>query len=293
MYSGIDQLVLREGFAASRVCDLLEVSRSGFYAWRSLQESQREEEDKVLSPIIEEVFWHHRRRYGARRIAIELSSRGIACCVARVSRLLKTLGLRAIQPKSYQPRTTQSRHRLGYNQNLLGGREVPQGINEVWVGDITYIPLGTRTSQGRFGYLSLLMDLYSRKIVGWEYGNTMSEELVLGSLQRAIGERQPKPGLIHHTDRGGQYASKRYREMLRRSRMRQSMNAADNCYDNAFMESCFGTVKTELELVEYANSPEAVRELTSYIRYYNAERRHSSLGYVSPGEFERQHAVQK
>ena len=219
-------------------------------------------------------------------MAVELSSRGIACGVARVARLLKALGFQAIQPKSYRPRTTESRHRLGYNQNLLAGRAAPERINEVWVGDITYIPLATRTSRGRFGYLALLMDLCSRKIVGWEYASAMDEDLVLGALRRAIQERQPPAALIHHTDRGGQYASKRYRAVLRRSEMRQSMNEADNCYDNAFMESCFGTVKTELELVEYANGPEAVRELTSYIRYYNGERRHSSLGYISPAQFE-------
>lgn len=293
MYAGIDQIVLREGYAASVVCDLLEASRSGFYAWRSTQESRRAERERELLPVIEEVFWHHRRRYGARRIAVELTSRGIACGVARVARLLKTAGLRAIQPKSFAPKTTESRHRLGYNQNLLTGRVAPEKINEVWVGDITYIPLGTRTSGGRFGYLALLMDLCSRKIVGWEYGSSMTEDLVLGALRRAIRKRQPGAGLIHHTDRGGQYASKRYRDVLRRSGMRQSMNAAENCYDNAFMESCFGTVKTELELVEYASGPEAVRELTSYIRYYNADRRHSSLGYVSPTEFEHQLTVQK
>jgi len=236
--------------------------------------------------VIREVFWCHRRRYGARRIAVELSSRGIACGVARVARLLKTQGLHAIQPQSYRPRTTESRHRLGYNQNLLAGRAAPTRINEVWVGDITYIPLATRTSSGRFGYLALLMDLCSRRIVGWEYGTSMSEELVLGALRRAIQERQPAAGLIHHTDRGGQYASHRYRDVLRRSAMPQSMSAAESCYDNAFMESCFGTVKTELELVEYANSSEAVRELSNYIRYYNGSRRHSSLGYVSPAEFE-------
>lgn len=293
MYAGIDQLVITERFAASAVCDLLEVSRSGFYAWRSGEESLRVKRDQELAPVIGAVFWHHRRRYGARRIAVELSSRGIACGVARVARLLKTLGFRAIQPKSYQPRTTESRHRLGYNQNLLVGRAAPEGINEVWVGDITYIPLATRTSQGRFGYLALLMDLCSRRIVGWEYASTMDENLVLGALRRAIIERQPPPALIHHTDRGGQYASRQYRAVLRRSGMRQSMSEADNCYDNAFMESCFGTVKTELELVEYANGPEAVRELSGYIRYYNAERRHSSLGYVSPAEFETNLAVRK
>jgi transposase InsO family protein len=293
VYAGIDQIVMRDGFAASAVCDLLEVSRSGFYAWRSSQESQREERDRELMPFIQEVFWRHRRRYGARRIAMELSGRGIACGVTRVARLMKTAGFRAIQPKSYRPRTTESRHRLGYNPNLLVGREAPSRINEVWVGDITYIPLATRTSSGRFGYLALLMDLCSRRIVGWEYGNTMTEDLVLGALRRAIRERQPAPGLIHHTDRGGQYASKRYREVLRRSEMHQSMSAAESCYDNAFMESCFGTVKTELELVEYASGPEAVRELTSYIRYYNGERRHSSLGYVSSAEFEREQAIRK
>jgi putative transposase len=293
VYAGIDQLVVTERFAASAVCDLLEVSRSGFYAWRSGEESLRVKRDQELAPVISEVFWHHRRRYGARRMAVELSSRGIACGVSRVARLLKSLGFQAIQPKSYRPRTTESRHRLGYNQNLLVGRAAPEWINEVWVGDITYIPLATRTSGGRFGYLALLMDLCSRKIVGWEYASAMDEDLVLGALRRAIRERQPPPALIHHNDRGGQYASKRYRAMLRRSGMRQSMNETENCYDNAFMESCFGTIKTELELVEYANGPEAVRELTNYIRYYNAERRHSSLRYVSPAQFEANLAVPK
>jgi putative transposase len=293
VYAGIDQLVMTKGFQASSVCDLLEVSRSGFYAWRRMQETRREVRDRELIPWISTVFWRHRRRYGARRIAVELASEGIACGVARVARLLKTQGFRAIQPKSYRPRTTQSRHRLGYNQNLLLGREAPEGINEVWVGDITYIPLSGRRGPGRFGYLALLMDLWSRRIVGWEYGSTMDEELVLGALRRAIRERQPPAGLIHHTDRGGQYAGKRYREVLRRAGMCQSMSAAESCYDNAFMESCFGTVKTELELVEYADGPEAVRELSEYIRYYNVERRHSSLGYVSPAEYEGQAAVQK
>jgi transposase InsO family protein len=282
-----------ESYRASAVCNVLAVSRSGFYAWRSQEESLRENDDQEMSPLIDEIFWHHRRRYGARRISVELSRRGLACGVARVARLLKTRGLQAIQPKSFRPRSTESRHRLGYNTNVLANRAAPIEINEVWVGDITYIPLGTRTREGRFGYLALLMDLYSRRIVGWCYQDSMGEDLVLAALRRAIRDRQPGGGLIHHTDRGGQYASREYRDVLRRSEMRQSMSAAGNCYDNAFMESCFGTIKTELEVVEYRNGAEALRELASYIRYYNGERLHSSLGYVSPIEFERQQPVQK
>lgn len=293
VYAGIDQLVLTEGFAASAVCDALEVSRSGFYAWRSEVESQRAMVDRMLTPEIVNVFWHHRRRYGARRIAMELGHRGIACGVARVARLLKNQGLRAIQPKSFAPQTTDGRHGLGYNENLLTDRKAPLRVNEVWVGDITYVPIVPSRSSSRFGYLALLMDLFSRRIVGWSYDLVIDETLVLGALTRAIRERQPATGLIHHTDRGGQYASGRYRAVLRRARMRQSMSAAGNCYDNAFMESCFGTIKTELELVEYRSNAEALRELSSYIRYYNAERLHSSLGYVSPAQFETQHPFEK
>lgn len=265
------------------VCQILEVSRSGFHAWRSQQVSRRELRDRELTPIIGEIFWYHRRRYGARRIAVELQRRDIACGVARVARLMKTLELQAIQPKSFQPKTTQSRHRLGYNQNLLVNREPTTKINEVWVGDLTYIPLRSR----RFGYLAMLMDLFSRRIVGWAYGSVMDEELVLAALSRGIRDRQPEAGLIHHSDRGGQFASKRYRAMLRRAEMLQSMSAAGNCYDNAFMESCFGTIKTELQLVDYADDPAAVHELSEYIGYYNQERRHSGIGYDTPAEFER------
>jgi putative transposase len=283
VYAAVDQLVMMEEFSVTTICQILEVSRSGFQTWRSQQVSQRDLRDRELTPIIGEVFWHHRRRYGARRIAEELQRRDIACGVARVARLMKTIDLQAIQPKSFRPKTTQSQHRLGYNQNLLVDREPPTMTNEVWVADLTYIPLRTR----RFGYLSLLMDLFSRRIVGWSYGSSMDEELVLAALSRGIRDRQPEPGLIHHSDRGGQFASKRYRAMLRRARMLQSMSAAGNCYDNAFMESCFGTIKTELQLVDYADDAAAVRELSEYFSYYNLERRHSGIGYDTPAEFER------
>lgn len=283
MYAAIDQIVLGGLMAASQVCDVLEVSRSGFYAWRQSALSLRESKDEELIPIIHDIFWTHKRRYGARRIAAELRRRDILCGVGRVAKLLKSQGLQAMQPKSFQPKTTESRHRLGYNDNLLAGRPSPTRVNEVWVGDITYIPLRT----GRFGYTAFLLDLYSRKIVGWSYRSLMNEELVIESLQAAIHTRQPAAGLIHHSDRGGQYAAGRYRAILRRAWMLQSMSGADNCYDNAFMESCFGTMKTELQLEDYASDAEAKREIGEYVEYYNNRRLHSSLGYVTPSEFER------
>ncbi len=289
MVAVIDRLVAGSRLAAMAVCDALSVSRSGFYAWRDERESSRTKRDRELMPWIRNIFWRHKRRYGARRIAQDLFFQGEPCGVARVARLLKTQGLRAIQPKSFRPRTTRSRHTLGYSPNLLAGRAAPTRSNEVWVGDITYI----RLKRTGFGYLSLLMDLYSRRIVGWEFSESMTEPLVLSSLRSAIRSRQPSAGLIHHTDRGGQYAGKKYRGVLRRAGMTQSMSHADNCYDNAFMESCFGTLKTELELDEYEDAVEAVRELSSYITYYNVDRRHSSLGYLTPTEFETQHAHQK
>ena len=160
--AGIDQVVITEGFAASAVCDALEVSRSGFYAWRSEEESHRAAVDRELTPEIVDIFWHHRRRYGARRIAMELAQRGIACGVARVARLLKNQGLRAIQPESFAPRTTDSRHGLGYNENLLKVRKAPLRVNEMWVGDITYIATATG-----WLFLAVVIDLFSRRVVGW------------------------------------------------------------------------------------------------------------------------------
>ena len=270
------------------VCQTLNVSRSGYYTWLDEVESDRARRERDLMPLVRAIFWRHKRRYGARRIAQELKFRGTPCGVVRAAHLLKKQGLQAIQPRSFRPKTTESRHALGYSPNLLRDREGPTKINEVWVADITYIPL----SSGGFGYLSLLLDLYSRRIVGWEFLEEMSESLVLAALQSAIGQRQPGPGLIHHSDRGGQYAGRRYRGVLRRAGMRQSMSRAGNCYDNAFLESCFGTIKTELELDEYADAFAAWRELAGYIAYYNLERRHSSLGYVAPHEFETNSQIQ-
>jgi transposase InsO family protein len=264
------------------LCAVLEVSRAGYYAWLSSAETARQQRDRELMPLVCDIFWQHKRRYGARRIAFELAVRGQPCGVDRVAKLLKQQGLQAIQPQSYKPRTTDSRHTLGYSPNLLSRFPPPAELNRVWVADITYIPLASRG----FAYLALALDLCSRRIVGWSLAENMTDTLVLDALQHAIRDRQPPPDLIHHSDRGGQYASRAYRDLLRRAAMRQSMSRAANCYDNAFLESCFGTIKTELEMTEYDNCRQARSEIASYLAYYNHDRRHSSLDYLTPAEFE-------
>ena len=291
MYAAIDQIAGRD-LSTAAVCTTLNLSRSAYYAWRSGESSSRASRDEELAPLVRAIFWKHRRRYGTRRIASELLDLGQRLSPRRVARLLKNQGLRAIQPKSFVPKTTDSRHRLGYSPNLLLETPEPTGIDELWVGDITYVPL----RGGSFCYLALLMDRFSRALVGWRLGETMTDELTLAALHLAIGQRQPPKGLIHHTDRGGQYASVRYRHVLRRSEMRQSRpprgggaRRAANCYDNAFMESCFGTVKTELEMTEYQNYQAARREITEYLHYYLHQRKHSALGYFTPAQFKLLH----
>jgi len=232
--------------------------------------------------MIRGIFCEHRRRYGARRIAVELAARDEPCGRRRVARLMDEMGLVAIQPKSFKPRTTDSRHSLGYSPNLLLDAPPPDGINQLWVGDIPYVPL----VGGDFLYLAMLMDRFSRRIVGWDLQDHLRESLVLAALQAAIALRQPRPGLIHHTDRGGQYAGTEYRKMLARAGMAQSMSRAEDCYDNAFMESCFGTLKTELEMKAYPNAHAAGKEIPDYIRYDNTRRRHSALGYLTPEAYE-------
>lgn len=274
--------MLEGRFPVTAVCDALLASRAGYYAWLTATETRSQQRDRELMPHICDIFWMHKRRYGARRIAVELAAMGHRCGVDRVAKLMKTLGLQAIQPKSFKPRTTESRHALGYSPNLLASAPPPYAVNQVWIGDISYVPL----RYGRFAYLAMLMDLFSRRILAWDLQMHMAEPLVLAALLQAIESRQPPPGVIHHTDRGGQYAGAEYRNVLRRADFRQSMSRAGNCYDNAFMESCYGTVKTELELTEYDNINEARREIASYVAYYNLERRHSQLKYLSPSAFE-------
>lgn len=280
VYAAIQQL--EESFPVSVLCESLNVSRSAYYAWRQGGACARHRDDNRLRPLIRGIFREHRRRYGARRIAVELAARDEPCGRRRIRRLMHQMGLVAIQPKSFKPRTTESRHTLGYSPNLLVDAPPPDGLNQLWVGDITYVPLWG----GEFLYLAMLMDRFSRRIVGWDLQDHMRESLVLAALRGAIALRQPRPGLVHHTDRGGQYAGAQYRKMLARAGISQSMSRAEDCYDNAFMESCFGTLKTELEMEAYSNEHVARKEIPDYIRYYNTRRRHSALGYLTPEAYE-------
>ena len=281
VYAAVEAIAATSDLATAVICESLEVSRSAYYGWLVAEPGVRERELDELTPLIVSIFCRHRRRYGARRIAQELKDRSIACSARRVAKVLKNQGLRAIQPKSVVPRTTESRHRLGYSPNLLLEAPEPTRVDELWVGDITYLPL----RGGGFCYLAGLMDRYSRDIVGWAVEPTMTEPLTLAVLTQAIRGRQPKAGLIHHSDRGGQYAGARYRATLRRAAMIQSMSRADNCYDNAFMESCWGTFKRELEIAEYESVATAKKTIAEFVRYYRFERKHSSLGYLTPHQF--------
>jgi transposase InsO family protein len=272
-------------FPVSQLCRLLEVSRSAYYAWKAGHTHQPTQYQQEQQANVEKAFWRHKRRYGTRRLVVELQAMDLEIGRKTVRRLMRIQGLVAIQPRSFVPRTTDSRHGKRVSPNLLLDRPLPTEPNRIWVGDITYIPL----VNGRWAYLATWMDLYSRVIVGWQFDDNMEEELIIQALLKGLQWREPAAGLIVHSDRGGQYVGNQFRALLDKYHCLQSMSRADDAYDNAFAESFFSRFKTELlEDGAFLSLEDARTEIFEFIEmYYNPIRRHSSLGYKSPLNFEK------
>jgi transposase InsO family protein len=272
----------RQGsLSIERMCQLVPVSRAGFY--RSLQEQRPVEEDMEVRSAIQQIAVEHRRRYGYRRISAELRRRGMLVNHKRVARIMREDNLLAVQPRQFVV-TTDSDHQLEVYLNLASRMKVT-GVDQLWVADITYIRLKTE-----FVYLAVILDGFSRKVVGWALDRTLASRLASRALEQAIAKRQPPPGLVHHSDRGVQYASEQYIAILEKHGMIPSMSRPANPYDNASCESFIKTLKRE-EI--YANAYDDLEQLRANVeefieRYYNRQRLHSALGYRSPEEFERQ-----
>ena len=268
------------GHGVRRICATLGVPRSSYY--HAAAPTPLQSSDEEIGVEIETIFKRHRRRYGYRRIRDQLADQGITCAPARVRRLMAERGLKAIQPKTYVPKTSDGRADKP-SPNLLLGQPLPELPNQVWAGDITFIP----TANGWI-YLAVVIDLCSRKIVGWALADHLRTELVAAALQQALGSRDIVPELIFHSDRGSQYGSGAYRQLLRQAGMRQSMSARANPYHNAWTESFMGTLKSEmLQDGCFLNQADARTEIFDYIdSYYNHHRKHSALGYQTPAQFE-------
>jgi transposase InsO family protein len=265
------------------MCDALSVSPSGFYAWRLRPESSRKIANRELLADIRRVHTQHRERYGAPRIHAELRAEGHAVSRKRVARVMRRHGIRARAPRRFRVCTTDSKHSLPVAENLLAQNFVADRPDQIWLADITYIP----TAEGWL-YLAVVLDLFTRKVVGWAMRDHLRAELAVAALTMAIQRRRPGAGLIHHSDRGSQYAAGDYRDILQAAAIVQSMSRKGNCWDNAPMESFFGTLKTELvHHGAWPNRDAARRDLFAYIEgYYNRQRRHSAIGYITPEQAE-------
>jgi putative transposase len=269
-------------FHVRTMCHVLGVSRSGFYAWLNAGNSERAVANDSLLEKIVGIHTSSRRTYGGRRVYRELRFHGEVCSRNRVARLMRQHDLRAKTSRKFRA-TTNSKHNFPVSPNLLNRRFTMDGPNKAWVTDITYIP----TEEGWL-YLASVMDLYSRMVVGWSMGERMTRELAMDALGMAIRQRKPEPGLIHHSDRGSQYASDDYQRLLRQHGMICSMSRKGNCWDNAVMESFFGSLKTECtHHRRYHSRSEAKQDIFYYTEiFYNQQRLHSTLGYRSPAAFE-------
>lgn len=275
-------------YDVQELCESFEVSTSGYYAWAGRKPGKRQMANQQLAPQIRQVHTLSRRTYGSPRITKALRQQGLACGQKRVARIMKQYGIKGAQKARYKPRTTDSRHDLPISPNRLAALPAVARLNQVWAGDITYIP----TLEG-WMYLAAFMDLKSRTIKGWALREHMRTELVEDAFRQAVFRDRPAAGLIVHSDRGSQYASRDFRTLLDRHQMLSSMSAKGNCYDNAAMESFWATLKTDLSIVNPFKTKEAARRAVfDYIEtFYNRFRLHSAIGYCSPLDYEKNLAV--
>lgn len=272
----------QDAWPVTWMCEALEVSASGYYAWAARADSPTDEWRQELVGAIEEVHAEVRQRYGSPRMTAELKARGYECSENTVAKLMNAHGIRARAPRRFV-RTTDSNHRLPVAENLLARDFEPAGPNEAWCADITYIP----TQEGWL-YLAVVEDLFSRMVVGWSMDQTMESRLVVDALEMAVRRRLPGEGLMAHSDRGSQYASDHYQRVLASAGIVCSMSGVGQCWDNAPVESFFGRLKCELGVEVFATRDQARAELFEYLEvFYTRVRRHSSLGFLSPVDFER------
>jgi putative transposase len=274
---------LAETYPLEVACEVLEVSRSGYYAWRERPESARAKRRAELAEKVEAVHRENRGVYGSPRVFRALKASGEGVCENTVAKVMRDGGIRAKSKRKYVPRTTDSRHGQPVAPNVLGRRFEAGLPDRKWAADITYVPTG----QGWL-YLAAVIDLCSRKVVGWSMAEHMRADLVSDALGMALARRSPAAGLLHHSDRGSQYASGDYRHLLRSHGIECSMSGRGDCWDNAVMESFWGTLKTELVHHErYRTREQARASIFEYVEvFYNRQRLHSSLGYLSPEQFE-------
>jgi putative transposase len=265
------------------LCQTLEVSPAGYYAWRQRPTSARQQRRAALAVEIRAIHAEVKARYGSPRIHAELNARGQGCCVNTVAKLMRDAGIAAKTARKFRC-TTDSNHDLPVADNILDRHFDPAAPNASWVADITYVP----TREGWL-YLAAVEDLYSRRVVGWSMADHLESRLVVDALEMAVQQRWPDEGLLAHSDRGSQYASEHYRRLLAHNGIECSMSRRANCWDNAPMESFFASLKKELvHDADFATRAEARGAIFEYIEvFYNTKRRHSSLGYVSPAEYER------
>jgi putative transposase len=273
----------RDSYPVRLMCAVLKVSPAGYYAWRERPVSERTKSNTTLLAAIRQVHRDSSGRYGSPRVHAVLRTQGRGVSRGRIERLMRRYGIRAIMAPPRRVRTTDSRHNLPIAPNLIERDFTAAAPNRVWLADITYIP----TAEG-WMYLAAIMDLFSRKIVGWAMRDHLRAELASSALTMAIRQQRPDAGLIHHSDRGVQYASNEYRSALAAADITASMSRKADCYDNAPMESFFHTLKTELvHHRDYRTRAEAQHDIFAFIEgFYNRTRLHSAIGYIAPIEME-------